>query len=69
MRYRYTGSTQSMQVRVADDQHMPTGVDVLCGTETQQGTGAKFDSMNESVTCVVSPHSSVECPKVLRCFV
>jgi len=47
IRYRYTGRTQGLQVRVADDQHMPTGVDVLCGTETQQATGAKFDSMNE----------------------
>ena len=47
IRYRYTRRTQGLQVRVADDQHMPTGVDVLCGTETQQTTGAKFDSMNE----------------------
>ena len=47
IRYKYTGRTQGLRVRVADDQHIPRGVDVLCGTETQQVTGAKFDSMNE----------------------
>ena len=36
-----------LQARVADDQHKSPGVDVPCGTETQQATEAKFDSMNE----------------------
>ena len=36
MRYRYMSAEIMMQVRVAADKHMLTGVDMVCGTGTQE---------------------------------
>ena len=47
MRYRYMSAETMMQVRVAADKHMPTGVDVVCGTGTQELEGSKFDTVNK----------------------
>ena len=47
IRYRYMSAETVLQVRVADDKHMPTGVDVVCGTSTQEEEGSKFDTVNK----------------------
>ena len=47
MRYMYMSAEMMVQVRVAADTHMPTGVDVMCGTGTQELEGSKFDTMNK----------------------
>ena len=44
MRYMYMSAETTLQVRVAADRHMPTGVDVVCGTGTQELEGSKFST-------------------------
>ena len=36
-----------MQVRVATDKHMSTGVGVVCGTGTKELEGSKFNTVNK----------------------
>ena len=47
MRSRYMAAETMLQVRVAADKHMSAGVDVVCGTGTQESEGSKFDTVNK----------------------
>ena len=47
VRYRYMSAETMLPVRVATDKHMPTGVDVVCGTGTQELEGSRFDTVNK----------------------